>query len=91
MPGLFRWGEASGLEMTGPAAERLKPPQQLRKASQTARGFTCMDPSAEAHTLRRHEPSAKADIAGSQPRIHSPGCGGSEHRPASASRGALSG
>ena len=32
--------------------ERLKPPQPLRKASQTARGFTCAETFDEAFTRR---------------------------------------
>jgi hypothetical protein len=86
-------------------AERLKPPQQLRKAPQTAWGFNCIREespgflrerrtalSATPHPARYREiyspllvtcvhaphipppphPSAQADIAFSQPRIHSP-------------------
>ena len=55
----------------GLAQERLKPPQRLRKAPQTARGFNCTYRWRHSR-FRRHEPSAQADIALSQPRIHSP-------------------
>jgi hypothetical protein len=51
----------------GGLRERLKPPQQQRKAPQTAWGFNG-EPRAACGT----HPSAKADIALSQPRIHSP-------------------
>jgi hypothetical protein len=52
--------------------ERLKPPQQLRKAPQTAWGFN-YEPRRDAlHAPTPPHPSAQADIAFSQPRIHSP-------------------
>jgi hypothetical protein len=61
-------------------AERLKPPQQLRKASQTARGFNGVTatshPGADAQVpgeaaCRLAAESAKADFVLFKRRIHS--------------------
>ena len=60
--------------------ERLKSPQRLRKASQTARGFNGWGLTlVHLHGVRQ-ELSAKADITGSEPRIHSPGLGRCDYR-----------
>jgi hypothetical protein len=60
-------------------AERLKSPQRLRNASQTARGFNSLDNIGrrcpEGRRRAWHppapDPSAKADFANFQRRIHS--------------------
>jgi hypothetical protein len=44
--------------------ERLKPPQRLRKAPQTARGFNGSSFALVHLDGARHEPSAKADMRG---------------------------
>jgi hypothetical protein len=54
---------------------RLGSPQRRRKAPQTAWGFnrgTTKKPATRHSRRVRHERSAQADIAPSQPRIHSP-------------------
>ena len=70
----------AGLRTRGrPPRERLKPPQRLRKASQTARGFTCLNGDChvrpESRSRAWHSPatdqSAQADFAIFQRRIHS--------------------
>jgi hypothetical protein len=65
----------------GRATEVAASPQRLRKASQTARGFNGSGPAPVHPDGVRQELSAKADIAGSEPRIHSPGGWGSAAPP----------
>ena len=52
--------------------ERMNSPQQPRKAPQTARGFNREHCGNAPHAPMPPHPSAQADIAFSQPRIHSP-------------------
>jgi hypothetical protein len=50
----------------------MNSPQQQRKAPQTARGFNHEHRGDALHVPMPPHPSAQADIAYSQPRIHSP-------------------
>jgi hypothetical protein len=64
----------------GIATERVNPPLGQRQAPSRAhalreRGLQRLEPRPGALTIPVHELSAQADIAGSQPRIHSPGLG----------------
>jgi hypothetical protein len=56
-----------------PHPGRVNPRLEQRKASQTARGFNPEHRGDARHVPMPRNPSAQADIAFSQPRIHSPG------------------